>query len=98
MGELLDSRATTKILHSVGEDLEILRMVGGRWPQKLFDTQVAAAMLGQPLQIRYEHLAALVLGVEPDGGRARSNWCKRPLAHALLPPAGEEVIRQPARH
>ncbi|HLS05425.1 MAG TPA: HRDC domain-containing protein [Wenzhouxiangella sp.] len=96
LGELLDSKATTKILHSVGEDLEILRMVGGRWPQKLFDTQVAAAMLGQPLQIRYESLAALVLGIEPDGGRARSNWRKRPLAPELLQYAAEDVIWLPA--
>lgn len=95
LGALLAGEGTVKVLHSVGEDLEILHAVGGRWPSPLFDTQVAAAMLGQPLQQRYEHLVESALGVELDGGKARNDWCKRPLAEELLHYAAEDVIWLP---
>lgn len=95
LGAFLADSGTTKVLHSVGEDLEILNAVGGRWPEPLFDTQVAAALLGHPLQLRYEHLVELALGVELDGGKARNDWCRRPLAPALLSYAAEDVIWLP---
>src|SRR5699024_2438569 len=92
LGDLLADSDTVKVLHSVGEDLEVLQAVGGRWPGPLFDTQVAAAMLGQPLQLRYEHLVKALLGAEPGGGKARNNWCRRPLPDELLHYAAEDVI------
>lgn len=92
LGELLADPATVKVLHSVGEDLEVLQAVGGRWPGPLFDTQVAAAMLGLPLQLKYEHLVKATLGAEPGGGKARNDWCRRPLADELLHYAAEDVI------
>lgn len=95
LGDVLADPGTTKVLHSVGEDLEVLHAVGGRWPARLFDTQVAAALLGMPLQLRYEHLVKAALGVELEGGKARNDWCKRPLAPALLQYAAEDVIWLP---
>ncbi len=95
LGALLGDQKNTKILHSVGEDLEVLHAVGGSWPEPLFDTQVAAAMLGLPLQIRYEHLVEKLLGVELVGGKARNDWCRRPLSPALLAYAAEDVIWLP---
>jgi len=95
LGQLLADSGTVKVLHSVGEDLEVLHAVGERWPTPLFDTQVAAALLGMPLQLRYEHLVNAVLGVELDGGKARNDWCKRPLRPELLHYAAEDVIWLP---
>jgi len=94
---LLDSD-TTKILHSVGEDLEIFRILTGVLPQPLFDTQIAAAMLGNPLQCRYEHLVEQCFGVELAGGQGRSDWCHRPLAPRLLEYAAQDVIWLPRLH
>lgn len=95
LGQLLSDEQTVKVLHSVGEDLEILQTVGGSWPAPLFDTQVAAALLGMPLQLRYEHLVEAALGVELDGGKARNDWCRRPLKPELLHYAAEDVIWLP---
>ena len=95
LGELLAASDSVKVLHSVGEDLEILHAVGGRWPAPLFDTQVAAALLGLPLQLRYEHLVKAALGVELAGGKARNDWCRRPLPAELLHYAAEDVIWLP---
>ena len=86
---------TIKVLHSVGEDLEIFQLLTQTVPRPLFDTQIAAAMLGQPLQTRYETLCETVFGVQLAGGQARSNWCKRPLAPELLTYAAQDVIWLP---
>jgi ribonuclease D len=53
--ELLAGQEITKILHSGSEDLEVLLHVLGVLPDPLVDTQIACAMLGQPLQMGYHH-------------------------------------------
>lgn len=93
--QALKKADSPKILHSVGEDLEVLELVSGALPSRLFDTQIAAAMLGQPLQMRYEHLVKACFDVELAGGQARSDWCKRPLSEALLTYAAQDVIWLP---
>lgn len=95
LAEVLVDERITKVLHSVGEDLEILDTVTGALPRPLFDTQLAAATLGEPLQTRYEHLVANTFGVDLPGGKARNNWCRRPLAADLLEYAAQDVIWLP---
>lgn len=91
-GDILDNRNIIKILHSVGEDLEVFRILTGTLPEPLFDTQIAAAMLGMPLQFRYEKLVEHCFSVELPGGQARSDWCRRPLSEGLLRYAAQDVI------
>lgn len=93
---LLSQTSTHQVLHSVGEDLEIFQLLTGQCPKRLFDTQLAAAMLGFGLQTRYEHLIELVFGDTLPGGQARSNWCQRPLSASLLSYAAQDVIYLPA--
>ncbi len=95
LAALLDDQERVKVLHSVGEDMEVFQILTGTVPDPLFDTQVAAAMLGYPLQLRYEQLVAETLGAELAGGKARSDWCKRPLARDLLTYAAQDVIWLP---
>lgn len=96
LSALLSNPASCKILHSVGEDFEVLELLCGQRPQPLFDTQIAAAMLGWPLQLRYESLAEQLLSIEFPGGLARNNWCKRPLPDTWLEYAAHDVIALPA--
>lgn len=98
LGAVLSNVRQIKILHSVGEDLEVLKILCGVLPQPLFDTQIAAAMLGSPLQTRYEHLIAEVFKVELPGGKARSDWRKRPLTKDLTTYAAQDVIWLPRLH
>lgn len=95
LGDLMSDERVEKVLHSVGEDLDVLFQVGGEWPSPVFDTQVAAAMLGMPLQTRYEDLIEGVFGVQLAGGKARSDWCRRPLSPDLLRYAAEDVVWLP---
>jgi len=98
VSEIMTSDGITKILHSTGEDLEILDLIGQAQPNPLFDTQRAAALLGWPLQIRYELLANELLGAEFPGGLGRNDWCRRPLPNAWLEYAANDVIALPDMH
>lgn len=91
LSRLMTDRSIIKVFHSVGEDLEIMQLVCGEVPQPLFDTQIAAAMLGFPLQYRYETLVEECFGVTLAGGQARSDWCRRPLSAGLLHYAASDV-------
>ncbi len=92
---IMGNAGASKILHSTGEDLEVIDMVGHAEPVPLFDTQRAAALLGWPLQIRYEILAHDLLGVEFPGGLGRNDWCRRPLPEAWIEYAANDVIALP---
>ena len=63
---LLADRSRPKILHAARQDLEVLFMAGGRVPGPVFDTQVAAALLGLPPQVGYAELVARQLGHSID--------------------------------
>lgn len=89
--ELLQDRARLKILHAARQDLEVLLLVGGQVPGPLFDTQVAAALLGYPAQVGYAELVARQLGHSIDKGQTRTDWSKRPLTAAQLAYAADDV-------
>lgn len=95
VGAIMANAAASKILHSTGEDLEVIDMVGHAEPAPLFDTQRAAALVGWPLQIRYEILARDLLGVEFPGGLGRNDWRRRPLPEAWIEYAANDVIALP---
>jgi len=95
VGTVMGNAGACKILHSTGEDLEVIDMVGHAEPAPLFDTQRAAALLGWPLQIRYELLAGELLGVEFPGGLGRNDWRRRPLPEAWIEYAANDVIALP---
>ena len=93
--ELLAAREITKILHSGSEDLEVLLHVLGVLPDPLVDTQVACAMLGQPLQMGYHHAVKWMFDVDIDKDQTRSNWCRRPLDRKQLRYAAMDVVLLP---
>jgi len=84
-----------KILHSPSEDLEILLQYFACLPEPMFDSQLAAAALGQPLQISYQKLLQWQLEIEIDKGETRSNWLQRPLRKSQLHYAAMDVAYLP---
>ena len=88
---VLCDRAKPKILHAARQDLEVLLNVGGRVPGPVFDTQVAAALLGLPPQVGYADLVARKLGHSLDKGQTRTDWSRRPLSEAQLAYAADDV-------
>jgi ribonuclease D len=88
---LFTSRSKLKILHAARQDLEVLQLGGRPVPAPVFDTQVAAAMLGFPPQAGYAELVARQLGHSIDKGQTRTDWSRRPLTPAQLAYAADDV-------
>ena len=79
------------VIHSGRQDIEVIFHTSGMMPRAVFDTQVAAALLGFQPQIGYAGLVSELFGVELDKSHTRANWSKRPLADELLRYAAEDV-------
>lgn len=89
---LLADRTRTKILHAARQDLEVLGLAGDRPPAgPIFDTQIAAALLGLPAQIGYGDLVSRRLGITLAKGHARTDWTRRPLSDEQLAYAADDV-------
>jgi len=89
--ELLAEPARAKILHAARQDLEVLFLAGNRVPLPVFDTQVAAALLGLAPQIGYAELVARQLGHSIDKAQTRTDWSRRPLSAEQLAYAADDV-------
>lgn len=87
---LFDSRIT-KVLHAAFQDLEIFFHLYGKVPAPIFDTQIAATLLGHGDQIGYGNLVRAELGIELAKGHARTDWCQRPLDDDQLNYAADDV-------
>jgi ribonuclease D len=82
----------TKVMHAARQDLEILYHLRGALPAPVFDTQVAALLLGFPDQIGYGTLVGELLGVTLDKLHTRTDWSKRPLSAEQIRYAADDVI------
>jgi ribonuclease D len=77
---LLTAPETVKVFHAGRQDFEIFLHLMGRLPAPVFDTQVAAMVLGFGDQAGYETLAAQVAKAKVDKGSRFSDWSLRPLS------------------
>ncbi len=89
--EILYDPAVIKVLHSAHQDLEIFFHLGGAAPGPVFDTQIAATLLGQGEHAGYATLIQELLGVTLDKSQTRTDWRRRPLTAAQLAYAGDDV-------
>jgi ribonuclease D len=89
----LGERRRTKVLHAARQDLEVLTTAtqGLPVPGPIFDTQIAAALLGHPAQIGYGSLVAERLGHTLAKGHTRTDWTRRPLTPEQLQYAEDDV-------
>lgn len=95
LAQIMANTDITKILHSSSEDLEVLMYALGQLPEPLVDTQIASAMLGQPLQLAYHHAVKWLFDITVDKDQTRSNWCRRPLHSRQLRYAAMDVVLLP---
>jgi len=95
---LLCDRQVLKIMHSASEDLVALHHACGVLPAPLFDTQIAAGLVGVGAGLGYQRLLGDVLGIVIDKGQTRSDWSRRPLSEAQLRYAADDVRHLFALH
>jgi ribonuclease D len=87
---LMADAARCKVLHAARQDLEVL------WPALgalagVYDTQVAAALIGLPPQIGYADLVERLLGVRLHKSQTRTDWTRRPLSNEQVDYALDDV-------
>ena len=94
--ELLVAPGLLKLFHSCSQDLEILYQKFGAVPAPVFDTQIAAAVLGYNHQISYADLVQQICDVTLEKKHTRANWKRRPLSEDELDYAMDDVRYLPA--
>jgi ribonuclease D len=92
--EFLAERSRTKVLHAARQDLEVLSQAHLQTASvagPIFDTQIAAALLGYPAQIGYGSLVEQRLGHSLAKGHTRTDWSRRPLSAEQLQYAADDA-------
>lgn len=95
LAPLLENESVVKLFHAGGQDLEILLREVGVLPRPLFDTQVAAALLGHTQQIGYAALVHAECGVTLKKIDSFTDWSRRPLSESQLEYAADDVAYLP---
>lgn len=80
-----------KVMHAASQDLEVLFPLRGAAPQPIFDTQVAACLLGQRANISYAELIEHMLNVTLAKAHTRTDWSQRPLSAEQLRYAADDA-------
>lgn len=88
---LMQNKSVIKVFHSGRQDIEIIYNLSGKIPAPLFDTQIAAQVLGFGEAVSYESLVNAFLHLELDKSSRLSDWSKRPLNQKQLAYALSDV-------
>ncbi|TPQ27023.1 ribonuclease D [Methylomonas koyamae] len=81
-----------KVLHSCRQDLEIFYQITGKIPGPIFDTQIAAPLLGFQENPGYAMLVSSFLNVNLSKAHTRTDWSERPLSADQIQYAADDVI------
>ncbi|MDX1738255.1 MAG: ribonuclease D, partial [Alphaproteobacteria bacterium] len=89
--DLMRNRDILKIFHAARQDMEIFFLKMGELPAPIFDSQIAAMVLGYGDQAGYETLVNKVLGRSVDKSARFTDWSNRPLNQKQLSYAQSDV-------
>jgi ribonuclease D len=76
---LMADEKVLKVFHAARQDIEIVWHRAGIVPHPIFDTQVAAMVLGYGDSIAYDQLVERITGHRPDKTHRFTDWSRRPL-------------------
>lgn len=93
---ILTDENCVKIFHAGTQDIAILHHETGVTPFPVFDTQVAASLLGYPLQVGYGPLVRSVCDVKLAKADSYTDWSKRPLTNSQIKYALDDVVYLPS--
>ena len=96
LSELFYDPNIVKVFHAGSQDMQILDELLGKPVAPVFDTQVAASLLGLPQQMSLAALVKAYIDIELDKSDTYSDWSKRPLRTAQISYALDDVRYLPA--
>ena len=79
------------MFHAARQDIEIVWHQAGIIPHPIFDTQVAAMVLGYGDSIAYDQLVERITGHRPDKTHRFTDWSRRPLTEEQMHYAVSDV-------
>ena len=89
--ELMANEAVVKVFHAARQDVEIVWHQAKLIPRPIFDTQVAAMVLGYGDSISYDQLVQRITGDVLDKSHRFTDWSRRPLSAAQVTYAISDV-------
>jgi ribonuclease D len=89
--QLMANERVLKVFHAGRQDIEIVWHHAGLIPHPVFDTQVAAMVLGYGDSISYEQLVQRITGDHLDKSHRFTDWSRRPLSQAQIAYAISDV-------
>jgi ribonuclease D len=88
---LLADEKVMKVFHAARQDIEIVWHGAKLIPHPIFDTQVAAMVLGYGDSISYDQLVQRITGDSLDKSHRFTDWTRRPLSDAQVSYAISDV-------
>ena len=89
--DLMADEKVLKVFHAARQDIEIVWHRAGIIPHPIFDTQVAAMVLGYGDSIAYDQLVERITGHRPDKTHRFTDWSRRPLTKEQMHYAVSDV-------
>src|SRR6516165_6958419 len=81
---LMANEKVMKVFHAARQDIEIVWHAAQLIPRPIFDSQVAAMVLGYGDSISYDQLVQRITGDALDKSHRFTDWTRRPLSEAQL--------------
>ena len=88
---LMNNPQVMKVFHAARQDIEICWHMARAIPHPIFDTQVAAMVLGYGDSISYDQLVQRITGDILDKSHRYTDWSRRPLAQVQIDYAESDV-------
>jgi ribonuclease D len=89
--DLLTDEKVVKVFHAARQDIEIVWNMAKKIPHPIFDSQVAAMVLGYGDSISYDQLVQRITGDQLDKSHRFTDWTRRPLSDAQITYAISDV-------
>ena len=89
--DLMADEKVVKVFHAARQDIEIVWNMAKKIPHPIFDTPVAAMVLGYGDSISYDQLVQRITGDMLDKSHRFTDWTRRPLSDAQITYALSDV-------
>jgi len=89
--DLMANENVVKVFHAARQDIEIVWHRANLIPHPVFDTQIAAMVLGYGDSVSYDQLVQRITGDALDKSSRFTDWTRRPLSKAQIEYAISDV-------